>query len=304
MDFESTCMKPYIFRLAVLVAIVGFFFGGCQKDDIIIEDNTAPPDSTISTLILENYVAKCYISLLGRDATDTEEQTAVQLLRDNNLSVASRKQMIDVILNDIEYRDKILEYNSIKLLNAPFDTTEIYTQLFIYNQLLNDPAYAPFIDIIQEIIDNLETLEDTPDDFRNGTIGMQEMHRRLVTNDIYDQINMGSFNFVLSLYNHFLFRDPTGEEHEAGISMVDGFNAVVFYETGNSKTQFIDIFLNSDDYFEGQVRELYFRYLFREPTSEEQSYHAVRYRDSGDFDRLQKDILSTDEFAGLWNWTT
>ena len=299
MDFESTRMKPYLFRIALLFSVVGFILGGCQKDDIIIEDNTAPPDSTISTLILENYVAKCYISLLGRDPSDTEEQAAVQLLRENSMSVASRKQMIDVILNDIEYRDKILEYNSIKLLNAPFDTTEIQTQLFIYNSLLSDPQYAPFLDIIQEIIDNLETLESTPDDFRSGSIGMQEMHRRLVTNDIYDQINMGSFNFVLSMYNHFLFRDPTGEEHDAGISMVDGFNAVIFYETGNSKTQFIDIFLNSDDYFEGQVRELYFRYLFREPTSEEQSYHAVRYRDSGDFDRLQKDILSTNEFAGL-----
>lgn len=284
---------PILFLLLVVLA------SGCKKDEIIIEDNTAPPDSTISTLILENYVAKCYISLLGRDPSETEEQTAVELLRNASMSVGSRKEMIDVILSDIEYRDKILEYNSIKLLNAPFDTTEIQTQLFIYNSLLDDPQYAPFIDLIQDIIDDLETLADTPDDFRNGTIGMQEMHRRLVTNDIYDQINMGSFNFVLSLFNNFLFRDPTSEEHDAGITMVDGFVAVLFYETGNSKEECIDIFLSSDDYFEGQVRELYLRYLFREPTSEEQSYHAIRYRDSGNYDRLQKDILSTDEFAGI-----
>jgi hypothetical protein len=284
---------PILFLLLVVLA------SGCKKDEIIIEDNTAPPDSTISTLILENYVAKCYISLLGRDPSETEEQTAVELLRNASMSFGSRKEMIDVILSDIEYRDKILEYNSIKLLNAPFDTTEIQTQLFIYNSLLDDPQYAPFIDVIQDVIDKLETLADTPDDFRNGTIGMQEMHRRLVTNDIYDQINMGSFNFVLSLFNNFLFRDPTSEEHDAGITMVDGFVAVLFYETGNSKEECIDIFLSSDDYFEGQVRELYLRYLFREPTSEEQSYHAIRYRDSGNYDRLQKDILSTDEFAGI-----
>jgi hypothetical protein len=292
-------MKAKHFKLSTFIVLTVLVLASCQKEDLIIEDNTAPPDSTISTLILENYVAKCYISLLGRDPSETEEQNAVQLLRDNNLSVASRKQMIDEILTDVEYRDKILETNSIKLLNAPFDTTEIQTQLFIYNQLLNDPQYAEFTDLIQEVIDNLETLLDTPEDFRNGTIGMQEMHRRLVTNDIYDQINMGSFNFVLSLFNHFLYRDPTAEEHDAGITMVDGFNAVVFYQTGSSKEEFIDIFLNSDDYFEGQVRELYLRYLFREPDSEEQSYHAVRYRDSGNYNRLQKDILSTDEFAGL-----
>lgn len=290
------------FRISTLVLLalaIVLAHSGCQKDDIIIEDNTAPPDSTIATLVVENYIAKCYIGLLGRDPSETEEQAAITLLRSNNMSVASRKEMIDDILEDVEYRDKILEYNSIKLLNTPFDTTEINTQLFIYNQLLNDPQYAPFIDLIQEVIDGLETLAATPTDFRNGTIGMQEMHRRLVSNDIYDQINMGSFNFVLSLFNNFLFRDPSQEEHDAGITMVDGFVAVLFYETGNSKEQCIDIFLNSDDYFEGQVRELYLRYLFREPTSEEQSYHAIRYRDSGNYERLQKDLLSTDEFAGL-----
>lgn len=291
-------------RFVVLILGVVLTLSSCKKDDeIIIPDNTAPPDSTIATLIIENYIAKCYIGLLGRDPSETEEQEAITLLRNSNMSVASRKQMIDEILGDAEYRDKILEYNSIKLLNAPFDTTEINTQLFIYNQLLLDPQYAPFTDLIQAIIDDLETLAATPTDFRNGTIGMQEMHRRLVTNDIYDQINMGSFNFVLSLFNNFLFRDPSLEEHEAGIQMVDGFVAVLFYETGNSKEECIDIFLGSDDYFEGQVRELYLRYLFREPTSEEQSYHAIRYRDSGNYDRLQKDLLSTDEFAGLWKDT-
>jgi hypothetical protein len=110
---------------------------------------------------------------------------------------------------------------------------------------------------------------------------------------------MGSFNFVLSMFNNFLFRDPTGDEHDAGITMVDGFVAVVFFETANSKEEFTDIFLHSDDYYEGQVRELYFRYLFREPTSEEQSYHSVRYKESSNYERLQIDILSTDEFAGL-----
>jgi hypothetical protein len=292
-------MKSILSGFSILMLLVIIAATGCKKDDIIIDDNTAPPDSTISTLTLENYVAKCYISLLGRDPSNTEEADAVALLRASNMSVDSRNEMIDEILSYSEYRDKILEFNSIKLLNSAFDTTEIQTQIFIYNSLLNDPQYAQFYDLIIEVIDNLETLLATPNDFRNGTIGMQEMHRRLVSNEIYDQINMGSFNFVLSLFNNFLYRDPTSEEHDAGITMVDGFVAVVFYETGNSKEQFVEIFLNSDDYFEGQVRELYFKYLFREPTSEEQSYHAIRYRDSGNYDRLQKDILSLDEFAGL-----
>lgn len=272
---------------------------GCKKDEIIVPDNQAPPDSTISTLILENYITKCYISLLGREPSNEEESTAIATLSNDNLSQTSRNEMLESIVNNDEYASKIIEYNAIKLLNAAFDTTEIQTQIYIYNQLLLDPQYAPFIDLINEIIVDLEQLLSTPEDLRNGTIGVKEMHKRMVSNDIYDQINMGSFNFVLSLFNNFLFRDPTTEEHNAGITMLDGFVAVLFYETGNSKEQCIDIFLNSDDYYEGQVRDLYLRYLFREPTSEEQGYYANRYFESDDFDQLQKDILSLDEFVGL-----
>lgn len=292
-------MHSSLFRLVFLFTSVLILASGCKKDEIIIDDNTAPPDSTIPSLVIENYVTKCYISLLGREPNEQEELNAIATVKSGNLSVASRKAMLNVIVQNGEYKDKVLEYNSLKLLNSPFDTTEIQTQLFIYNSLLNDPLYAPFLDLIYEIIDQLELLLQTPADFRSGAIGMQEMHRRLVSNDIYDQINMGSFNFVLSMFNSFLFRDPTADEHNAGITMVDGFVAVIFYETANTKEDFIDIFLHADDYYEGQVRELFARYLFREPTSEEQGYHSVRYKESHDYEQLQMDILSTDEFVGL-----
>jgi hypothetical protein len=288
-------LRSFLFAAVVLLASLS----GCQKDEIIIDDNTAPPDSTISSLVIENYVNKCYISLLGREPYEQEASDAIALLRSGNMSVTSRNSMLEVIVSNSAYRDKVLEINAVKLVNSPFDTSAIQEQLYLYNLVLNDPQYAEFYDLIAAVIADLEVLLSTPTEFRNGTIDMQEMHRRLVTNDIYDQLHMGSFNFVLSLFNNFLFRDPTNDEHNAGITMVDGFVAVIFYETGNSKEEFTDIFLHSDDYFEGQVRELYLRYLFREPTSTEQGYHSVRYRDSGDYERLQKDILSTDEFAGL-----
>ncbi|MCF8276281.1 MAG: hypothetical protein K9J17_06045 [Flavobacteriales bacterium] len=292
-------MKHVMGRSLILFSIVIALVSGCTKDEIIIDDNTAPPDSTISALVIKNYVTKCYISLLGREPHAQEQQDGIALLDANNLSVASRKSMLEDIMDNQEYLDKVLEINSLKLLNGPFDTSAVQEQLYLYNLIILDPQYADFVDIIQEGIDNLEVLLTTPTEFRNGTIGMQEMQRRLVYNEIYDQINMGSYNYVLSLFNNFLFRDPTEDEHNSGITMVDGFVAVLFYQTGNSKEAFIDIFLHSDDYYEGQVRELYQRYLFREPSSEEQSYHSTRYKESSDYERLQEDILSSDEFAGL-----
>ena len=291
-------------RSIVLLAAVVMLATGCKKDELVIEDNTAPPDSTISTLIVENYVTKCYISLLGREPNSQEEIDAMATLRNGNMSAASRKLILDEIMDYPEYRNKVLEYNSIKLLNGLLDVTVLQDQINTYLIIQQQPEYAFLYDEIQAIIDNLTILRDSPAAFVNGDFGMQEMHRRLVSNDIYDQINMGSFNFVLSMFNNFLYRDPTADEHDAGITMVDGFIAVIFYETANSKEEFVNIFLGSDDYFEGQVRELYNRYLFREPTSAEQGYHSVRYKESSNYERLQIDILSTDEFAGLWKWVT
>jgi hypothetical protein len=292
-------MNRVLPRILFLFSLVLIVASGCKKDEIIIDDNTAPPDSTISTLIVENYVTKCYISLLGREPNAQEETEAITTLKNENMSVASRKLILDEILQFPEYRNKVLEYNSIKLLNGLLSVAVLQEQIDTYTFIQQQPEYAYLYDEIQAIIDNLTVLRDTPAAFVNGDFGMQEMHRRLVSNDIYDQLNMGSFNFVLSMFNSFLFRDPTADEHNSGITMVDGFVAVLFYETANSKEEFIDIFLHSDDYYEGQVRELYNRYLFREPTSAEQGYHSVRYKESSNYERLQNDILSTDEFAGL-----
>jgi len=287
-------LKQFLFLAAICLGVLA----GCKKEEVLVLDNAAPPDSTISTLILENYVNKCYISLLGREPSDLEEAEAVATLTSGNLNAVSKQQMLDVIISRPEYTDKLVEYNSIRLLTT-YDTTEIQGQIIIFTIALQDPQNAAFYDFIQEAIDDLNTLLETPADLAAGIIGMQEMHRRLVDNLVYDQINMGSFNFVLSMFNNFLFRDPTVAEQEAGVTMVNDFVAIMMLETGNSKEDFIEIFLSSDDYYEAQVRELFARYLFRAPNSEEQNYHAVRYRDSNDFGRLQKDILSLDEFVGL-----
>ncbi len=71
-------------RILFLFSLVLLIASGCKKDEIIIDDNTAPPDSTISTLVIENYVTKCYISLLGREPFAQEETNAISTLRAGN----------------------------------------------------------------------------------------------------------------------------------------------------------------------------------------------------------------------------
>ncbi len=286
-------------RFLSLLISVCFLLTSCKKDEIIVPDNVAPPDGTVSQLVIETYINKCYISLLGRKPTDAEEAAAKATLADGALSVQSRRTTLTPILASAEYRNKMLDTETIRLLTVPYDPNEVQLWIDIYTDLLDDPAYLPFINLLQVEIDRLEELQELPQLVAQGLIDRREMHQRLVNNFFYDQLNMGSFNLVVSMYNHFLFRDPTEAETNAGITMVDGFTSVVFYQNGSSKDDFISNFFSSDDYHEGVVRELFLRHLFREPTTEEMNYHTVRYLSTDNFEEVLKGILTMDEYVGL-----
>lgn len=284
---------PLLFSLLLII------FNGCKKEETVtVADNTAPPDSTISNTTIENYINRVYISVLGREPSGTEYDFAYNLLRTNNLSIPVRNQFLDDVFADTDYRINVIDKAFIELLNS-LDTTEITTQIFLFNLLLNDPQYQLFYAEIQKEIDRLTALQVASSDYTSGAINVIEVHRRMVNNYFYDQINMGSLNFVVSVFQHFLDRYPTNFELEEGIKMVDGNSATLFLQTGQSKTDFISIFFTSDDYYEGQVRGFYNRYLFRNPNSYEMTNNTQQYQASNNYEQLQKNILATNEYIGI-----
>ena len=132
-----------------------------------------------------------------------------------------------------------------------------------------------------------------------GTISVIGLQQRCAYNYFYDQINMGTENFVVSMFQNFLYRYPTDDELTQSKQIVDGFEGVVFLQTGHTKDDFLTIFFGCNNFFEGQVRDLYLRYLFREPTSVEMSDKASIYKNSLDYKALQKSILASNEYAGI-----
>ncbi|MBK7965462.1 MAG: hypothetical protein IPK10_09345 [Bacteroidetes bacterium] len=81
--------------------------------------------------------------------------------------------------------------------------------------------------------------------------------------------------------------------------MIGGSNAVLFLQAGASKDDYLNIFFNSDDYFEGAVIRVYKDYLLRAPESTEMSAATLKYKNSLDFESIQKDVLASDEFVGF-----
>jgi len=152
--------------------------------------------------------------------------------------------------------------------------------------------------LLQAEIDKLVALKELPQDLLQGAINRTEMHRRIAFNSFYDEINMGSQNFVLSIFEYFLGRYPTEAEEQVSIEMVDGFGGILFGKEGKSKADFLEIFLSSTDYIEGQVIDVYNDFLLREPISTEMLEATLMYQE-GDYGEMLKLVLSKNEVLGI-----
>ena len=285
-------MKKLSFIFSVLI------ISSCTKiADVIVGDNTLPPDNTIESTTIENYINKLYISVIGREPTDTEFSTDFDIFRSANLSQSSREIVIDGLLNKAEYYNNLFKLESEHLLLGA-DTSDINQNIHVLNVLLSNSQGLDSIYFAENLARMMKLQEVLPG-LANGTIFNIEMHKRMVDNGFYDEINMGTENFVVSMFQNFINRYPTMSELQSGKTMVDGGNASIFLVSGNKKADFINIFLESDEYFTGQTNILFNRYLFRAPTSEESINFSLDYINTQDYQLLQSRILSTNEFIGL-----
>jgi hypothetical protein len=286
-------MKNALFLFLVLL------ISSCTKiEDIIVGDNTLPPDYTIENTTIENYINKLYISTIGREPTEAEFTTDFNLLRNANLSQKSREIVIDGILNKSEYSFNLFTLESANILNS-VDTAKINERISSYQQfLLVTTNFLDSIYVANEL-ERMLTFQNSLTAFYLGTTTITELYRAMANNIFFDEINMGTENFVVAMFQHFLSRYPTDSELESAKDMVDDKNATLFFETGNGKNDFLDIFFTSNEYFTGQTNILFNRYLFRNPSSEESVNYSLDYINTGDYKSLQKRILSSDEFIGL-----
>ena len=280
----------FIFSLLIITS--------CTKtEDIIVTGNIFPPDNTIDNTIIENYINKLYISVIGREPTNTEFITNFEMLRSDNLSQSSREIVIGELLNKVEYYNNLFKLESEHLLLGA-DTSDINQNIHVLNVLLSTANGLDSIYFAENLARMMKLQEVLPG-LVNGTILNIAMHKRMVDNSFYDEINMGTENFVVSMFQNFINRYPSIAELQSGKTMVDGGNASIFLVSGNSKEDFINIFIESNEYFTGQTNILFNRYLFRDPTSEESINFSLDYINTHDYKLLQSRILSSNEFIGL-----
>jgi len=282
-----------------LLTAVSFILFACTKTEIeTVEGNLAPPDLTVEQVTIENYITRSYILALGREPDETEFNTAFTLLDNAGLDSASRSQFLNTVFGNIDYLPQVYHQNKINLLNNA-DTSEFTNWINLFNLLLLDSANLFQFPFIQYEIDRLSELQSAFAEFTTGSIGIEELQRRMCNNYLYDQINMGSANFVISTFQNLLNRNPTASEQSAGTSMVDGFNSILFLESGSSKAEYLNIITGTDNYFESQVVFMYLKYLNRVPSTLEMSEGTLDYSSTGDHTLVQKKIMAKNEFIGI-----
>ena len=285
-------MRASFYLLAILT-----IFSCTKVEQVIVDGNTHPIDPTIENTVIENYVNKLYISTIGREPTTTEFDADYGTLRASNLSQESREEVIASILTQEEYYNNLFKLESANILNG-VDTAMINERYYLYKYFLMNATGFDSIYIAYEF-ERLSVLKQALLELNAEIILSSELHKRMTNNIFFDDINMGTENFVVAMFQNFLLRYPTQAEVENAKLMVNDGNATVFFQTGSGKDDFINIFFASDEYYTGQTSILFNRYLFRTPTSEESVNYSLDYINSGDYKGLQKRILSTNEFIGL-----
>ena len=294
-------------KQVILIALIPVLFLSCKTEitqeihkNIVVDGNQVPDYSGVSTLQVENYVNKLYIDLIGEEPTAAELDQKVALLKNSDLSAESREIIIDELLASDKYYKQLFNQTSAVYLNGLLKN-EISDQIlnFAYireQSLINGDTLVAFI--LEYEIGKLAELIRADQDLKDGLITRNEFYGRFCLNYFFDQINMGSENFVKATFENMLGRFPTESELSNGEEMVNGFGGQLLLQSGNSKPDFVRIVSNSQEFYNHWVDLNYSGLLGRSSTAAELE-DAFLLLAIDDFAGVLISILKSDEYAGF-----
>lgn len=285
----------------------------CKKEQEVFENNTIPPYSEIPTVIVQNYVNRLFIDLLGREPVDIEMAAEVAALESADLSESSRLTLINRLMNETifvegdssynrAYYINLYEYTKARLLEGASDA-EIESQRgILLFAALNDSLNGDFTSYQRNIREakKLSDIIDSRYDYQSGQIDIRELYDRMIDNSVYDLINMNAFNYINATYDDLFYRYPTEAEFNQAFQIIEyNLPAVIFGEVAQNEGQYLDILLNDDEFNEGMIRWSYISLLAREPSTQETFTLIEDFRNTSNLQNIQRYILKSDEYAGF-----
>ncbi|MFK7969337.1 MAG: hypothetical protein AB8F95_03170, partial [Bacteroidia bacterium] len=120
----------------------------------------------------------------------------------------------------------------------------------------------------------------------------------MLFNSVYDEINMNSINFIRASFNDLFFRFHTQDEFDRAFQIIEFSQPeVILGQSAGNKLEYIGVLTNSRECYEGMVRWAYQGLLAREPSAAETTKALEDFYLTKDYQKVQRDILLTDEYA-------
>ncbi len=302
--------------------VVFLVIAGCKKDPEVVtfSNNTIPDYDEVPTLLVENYVNRLYIDLIGRSPTNDEMSRDVNSLESDHLSFESRGNLVDNLMNGTAavegdttyshaYSQKFYDDNKARFLDG-ISEAEVFEQYYLYYYIsVQDSMSGNMLayELNRETSNNVRRVIDVKTQVRSGQITNDEICRRMCFNVIYDDLHMGSFNFINATFDDLFFRYPTDEELDEAFEPIEqvpsaedpDLTGYLFGQNFSNKTEYLQMLTSTQEFAEGMIRWAYIALLSREPATAEIFGKLSTYNNGHNIKAIQKSILITDEYAGF-----
>lgn len=298
-------------KLLILPLLV-FSTSGCTTTENIELNNNLPPKYRgVSTIRIENYVQRLFIDLIGREATDNERTAFTLDLKKAELHDSCRIRLVNLLLFDTTYRvgdssyrhafaQRIYNLSKARFLEGASDQ-DILRYISDYNfaisvSRLNGDSIG--VNYLKEKRKLYTDILNTRFNFKKGVINYNKMCVKMLNNPIYDLINMNSFNFINAIFDDLFARKPTRNEFEKSFQIIEyNIPSVIFFNWASNKGEFCDILVNSDAFYEAQIRWFYYTLLQRNASEGEVHKLFASYFFNQSIEDVINSIVITDEYA-------
>ncbi len=178
--------------------------------DTLITGNNPPPFDDVGYAQQITYINRIYVDLLGREPTAQELTHGLAVLSPDPKHPTVRDSLIAPLTRTRPYYRRLFDLACSDFLNGTDSSTmqhyyQLFELLWFLDSLNGNTQYELFYRLEQErLLDLLHAV----DDYHNGAADVHEFYRRMLLNYFYDQVNMGSENFVRAAFIDLFLRTP------------------------------------------------------------------------------------------------
>jgi hypothetical protein len=305
---------PSHFKSLFVVLLSLTLLGSCKKtEDRVFPNNEAQSPHRIPTIKIESYVNRLFIDIIGRSALEIELANETDTLKEAKLSEEARRHLVTKLQLDtlprigdssyrVAYHQRLYDIMKSRMCEGAPDnefTRYVGTASFSLRiaRLEGDSIRAMRA---LEIIERNKNVVDGKFEMREGEITVNQLFARMMNNNVYDNINMNTFNFVNASFDDLFFRFPSQTEFNAGFEIIErNITGSLLGGFASNKGEYCELLTESDEFYEGLIRWSFETMMGRDATTQEVVNHFEKLIEHKDIKKLQEDILITDEYANF-----